>query len=91
MEKSEKMINESDLIDFFNGEYNEEYSADEVKKNVRDELKEFAKSNEVSVKAIMSAYSLFKKYKSGKNTESDITDSAVLSGIVDDYFANNNL
>lgn len=81
------MINESELIEFFDGEYGQESSADEIKKAVKDELKSYAKNINVSPKAIMSAYNLYKKYKGGKQTNEDLNDLNLLNGIIDEYFS----
>lgn len=82
------MINESELIEFFEGEYSQDISADEVKKSIREEFKSYAKEHQISLKSLNSAYTLFKRYKSGKETDSDINDAALLNGIVEEYFSN---
>ena len=53
------MINESELIEFFEGEYSQDVSADEVKKSIRDEFKFYAKEHQISLKSLNSAYNLF--------------------------------
>lgn len=82
------MINESELIEFFEGEYSQDVSADEVKKSIRDEFKFYAKDHQISLKSLNSAYNLFKRYKSGKETSTDINDAALLNDIVESYFSN---
>lgn len=82
------MINESELIEFFEGEYSQDVSADEVKKSIRDEFKFYAKEHQISLKSLNSAYNLFKRYKSGKETSTDINDAALLNDIVESYFSN---
>ena len=82
------MINESELIEFFEGEYSQDISADEVKKSIRDEFKFYAKEHQISLKSLNSAYNLFKRYKSGKETSTDINDAALLNDIVESYFSN---
>ena len=82
------MINESELIEFFEGEYSQDISADEVKKSIRDEFKFYAKEHQISLKSLNSAYNLFKRYKSGKETSTDINDTALLNDIVESYFSN---
>ena len=61
-------VNTNDLIEFFEGLYAEEEQADEIKKQIREDLKGFADQLGVGVKSLTSTYSLFKKYRSGKNT-----------------------
>ena len=82
------MINESELIEFFEGEYSQDISADEVKKSIRDEFKFYAKEHQINLKSLNSAYNLFKRYKSGKETNTDINDAALLNDIVESYFSN---
>lgn len=82
------MINESELIEFFEGEYSQDVSADEVKKSIREEFKFYAKENQISLKSLNSAYNLFKRYKSGKETSSDMNDAVLLADIVESYFSN---
>ena len=41
------MVESDKLIKFFDAEYYEEREADEIKKGIREDLKEFAKNNEV--------------------------------------------
>ena len=82
------MINESELIEFFEGEYSQDVSADEVKKSIRDEFRFYAKDHQISLKSLNSAYNLFKRYKSGKETSTDINDAALLNDIVESYFSN---
>ena len=75
------------LIKFFEAEYNLELEADEIKKGISDDLKSFAENNEVNPKAMKTAYGLFKKFRSGKNTAVECEDYAELSGIIENYFA----
>ena len=82
------MINESELIEFFEGEYSQDVSADEVKKSIRDEFRFYAKDHQISLKSLNSAYNLFKRYKSGKETSNDMNDAVLLNDIVESYFSN---
>ena len=75
------------LIKFFEAEYNLELEADEIKKGISDDIKSFAENNEVNPKAMKTAYGLFKKFRSGKNTAVECEDYAELSGIIENYFA----
>ena len=75
------------LIQFFEAEYNLELEADEIKKGISDDLKSFAENNEINPKAMKTAYGLFKKFRSGKNTAVECEDYAELSGIIENYFA----
>ena len=82
------MIDGNELIEFFEGEYSQDVSADEVKRSIRDEFKFYAKEHQISIKSLNSAYNLFKRYKSGKETSNDMNDAAVLNDIVENYFVN---
>lgn len=86
-ELKEKMIDSDKLIKFFEAEYYEELEADEIKKGISDDMKSFAENNEVSPKSIKSAYSLYKKFKSGKSTSEECSDYAEMSNIIENYFA----
>lgn len=81
------MINKDDLIKFFEAEYSQDCEAEDIKRAISDELKSFAENNDVEAKAIKSAFSLYKRYKAGKNTDKDCKDYVALSGIIEDYFA----
>jgi hypothetical protein len=80
-------VNTNDLIEFFEGLYVEEEQADEIKKQIREDLKGFADQLGVGAKSLASTYALFKKYRSGKNTNFECGEYAELSGIVEGYFA----
>ena len=81
------MIDGTKLIAFFNGLWPEDQEADEIKKGISTDLKEYAESIEVSPKAIRSAWTLFKKYKGGKNSQQDVDDYSEISGVIENYFA----
>lgn len=81
------MIDSAKLINFFEAEYCEELEADEIKKGISDDLKSFAENNQLSPKSMKSAYSLYKKFRSGKNTSEDCSDYAEMSGIIENHFA----
>lgn len=85
------MIESDKLIKFFEAEYCEEMEADEIKKGVNEDLKSFAENNELSPKSMKSAYALYKKYRSGKNTSAECSDYAEMSGIIENYFASEDL
>ena len=80
-------VNTNDLIEFFEGLYVEEEQADEIKKQIREDLKGFADQLQVGAKSLASTYALYKKYRSGKNTNFECGEYAELSGIVEGYFA----
>ena len=52
-------------------------------------VKAFAENIEADVKSVKSAYALFKKYRSGKNTQMACEDYLQLSNVVDSYFCSN--
>lgn len=84
------MINEDKLIEFYSSLYNLEEQANEIKQDVRDQLKSYASSEEISSKAINSGYNLFKRYKNGKSTQDEIDDYSAIESTIVSYFANNN-
>lgn len=84
-----KMNNVNEVIELFSNLYEEEVSADNIKKGVREDLKEFAQNNSMSIKAVSSAYALYKKYKSGKYTSEECEAISELSDAVDKYFSTN--
>jgi len=81
------MIDSEKLIKFFDALFLEDCEADEMKKGISEDLKSFAENNEINVKAIKSAFSLYKRYKSGKNTADDCADYSEMSGIIENFFA----
>lgn len=81
------MIDGDKLIRFFDAIYAEEMEADEIKKGISDDMKSFAENNEINPKAMKSAYGLYKRYKSGKNTADDCADYSEMSGIIENFFA----
>lgn len=80
-------MDEQSLIKFFEAIYGNELEADEIKKDISEQLKSFAENNEINPKAMKTAYGLFKKFRSGKNTAVECEDYAELSGIIENYFA----
>lgn len=80
-------VSVDELLKFFEIEYVEETSADEIKKGVREDLKSFAEEHEINSKAINTAYTLFKKYRSGKYTSNECDEISELSNAVDEYFS----
>ena len=83
------MIDGDKLIRFFDAIYAEEMEADEIKKGISDDMKSFAENNEINPKAMKSAYTLYKRYKSGKNTSDDCADYSEMSGIIENFFTRN--
>lgn len=83
------VLDEKQLLQFFEAEFSQEMEAEEIKKNVSEELKAFAENIEADVKSVKSAYALFKKYRSGKNTQMACEDYLQLSNVVDSYFCSN--
>lgn len=81
------MIDGTRLIELFNSLWDLEQEANEIKKDISDQLKGYAENIEISPKAIKSAWTLFKKYKGGKNTQQDVEDYSEASGIIENYFA----
>lgn len=84
-------MDEQNLIQFFEAIYGNEQEADEIKKGISEDLKSYAQNNEINPKAMKTAYALFKKFRSGKNTAVECEDYAELSGIIENYFASENL
>jgi len=84
-------MDEQNLIKFFEAIYGNEQEADEIKKGISENLKSYAQNNEINPKAMKTAYALFKKFRSGKNTAVECEDYAELSGIIENYFASENL
>lgn len=81
------MIDSNNLIAFFDAIYKEDEEANEIKKGIAEDLKSFAENNEIEPKAMKSAYALYKRYKSGKNTAKDCEDYSEMSGIIENFFA----
>lgn len=81
------MIDSNNLIAFFDAIYKEDEEANEIKKGISEDLKSFAENNEIEPKAMKSAYALYKRYKSGKNTAKDCEDYSEMSGIIENFFA----
>ena len=82
-----KMINAEQLLEFFDAEYCQEDEAIQQKKQVYDELSSYAENIGVSPKTIKTAFSLYKRYRSGKNSETDCTDYLEMSNIIEAHFA----
>ena len=81
------MMDSDKLIRFFEAEYCDEQEADDIKKGISEDMKSFAENNQISPKSLKSAYSLYKKFRSGKNTSEECSDYAELSGIIENHFA----
>ena len=84
-------MDEQNLIQFFEAIYGNEQEADEIKKGISEDLKSYAQNNEINPKSMKTDYALFKKFRSGKNTAVECEDYAELSGIIENYFASENL
>ena len=80
------MIDANQLLEFFEAEYAQDVEADELKKNISEELKGYANNIGVSPKSLKTAFSLYKKFRSGKNSNEDCSAYALMSGIVEEYF-----
>ena len=80
-------LNGNELIEFFEGVYSQEEELNKSKKGLKDDMKSFAESNSIGIKALTSAYSLFKKYRSGSNTEYECDEYTQLSNIISDHFS----
>ena len=76
-----------ELMNFFNAEYVIDQEADELKKGLRADLKSWAENHEILPKSLNSAYNLYKKYKSGKNTAFECEEYSELSGVIESYFS----
>lgn len=81
------MIDSEKLIKFFDALYLEDCEVEETKKGIQEDLKSFAENNEINPKAIKSAFTLYKRYKSGKNTAEDCNDYMEMSNIIDSFFS----
>ena len=81
------MIESDKLIEFFDAIYKEDEEANDIKKGIAEDIKSFAENNEIEPKAMKSAYALYKRYKSGKNTAKDCEDYSEMSGIIENFFA----
>ena len=84
-------MDEQNLIQFFEAIYGNEQEPDEIKKGISEDLKSYAQNNEINPKSMKTDYALFKKFRSGKNTAVECEDYAELSGIIENYFASENL
>lgn len=84
------MIDAKQLLSFFEAEYAQDVEADEIKKGISDELKAYAENIEVSPKSIKTAFSLYKKFRSGKHINEDCSDYVLMSDIIENYFASDN-
>lgn len=80
-------LNGNELIEFFEGIYSQEEELNKSKKGLKDDMKSFAEHNSIGIKALTSAYSLFKKYRSGNNTEFECDEYTQLSTMVSDHFS----
>ena len=80
-------LNDQELINFFGAIYNQDEEIREARKDLTEQLKSWADNHEIEQKAISSAYNLYKKYKSGKNSARECEDLSELSGIIENYFA----
>ena len=81
-------IDENEMMDFFEDLYAQESAADDVKKTVRNDLKDWGATHEVSGKALASAYRLYKSYASGKLKAEDTAECSELNAAVEKYFSN---
>lgn len=77
---------EDELLALFKEEYTDFEEAQEILKGIKEDLKSAAERIKVDPRAVMSAWSVFKKYASGKVTAKENSDTALLESIVVDYF-----
>lgn len=83
------MFNESKLIEFYSALVEQEEQANDIKKDIQEQLKSEASELELSPKTIKAGYALFKKYKDGKNTQVELNDYSMIEGIIMSYFSDN--
>lgn len=83
------MLNEEKLLKFYSALYNLDERASEIKQDIRDQLKSYAENEDISVKAISSGFNLYKRYKNGKSSQSEIDDYSSIENTIMSYFANN--
>ena len=81
-------IDENEMMELFEDLYAQESAADDVKKTVRNDLKAWGEEKDVSVKALTSAYRLYKSYASGKLKAEDTSECSELTSAVEKYFSN---
>lgn len=77
----------NEMLALFNALYSQEEEANDIKREVADNLKSYAEQIGTDAKNLKAAYTLYKKYASGKNFQDDCDDYAELSEIVTSHFA----
>ncbi|HRS26400.1 MAG TPA: hypothetical protein P5140_07675 [Methanofastidiosum sp.] len=83
------IISKKELLDLFQSMYETEQEAKQLKKEVNEQLSNFAESNGVSPKALREAFSMFKAFRAGKVSSHD-EDYFSLMNIIEEYFAKGN-
>lgn len=83
------MIEGQKLISFYAALADQEAEAEDIKKDIAEQLKSQAFNIEISPKAMRSGYNLFKKYRNGKSTQNEIDDYTEVENIVTTFFVTN--
>lgn len=81
-----QMIEGQKLINFYAALSEQEAEADEIKKDISEQLKSQASAIEISPRAMKAGYNLFKKYKNGKSTQNEIDDYTEVENIITTFF-----
>lgn len=81
------MIDAKQLLEFFEAEYCQEEEAVQQKKQVYEELSAYADNIGVNPKTLKTAFSLYKKYRNGKNSDTDCTEYLEISNIIEEHFS----
>lgn len=81
-----KMIEGQKLINFYAALADQEAEADEIKKDISEQLKSQASNIEISPKAMKAGYNLYKKYRNGKSTQNEIDDYTEVENIITTFF-----
>lgn len=81
------IISKDEIINLFEGVFDQEEQAAEIKRDAVEDLKTYSERNELELKSLKQAYALYKKYRSGKMKVSDDMYFE-LSSLVEDHFIN---
>ncbi len=79
------IISKKELLNLYQHCHDEQSKASVINKEVNEDLKNFAKDNEINVKAVKAGYKMFQTYKKGTINPND-DDFAEIAVIVDDAF-----
>lgn len=80
------IISKSELKDLYESVFERQESIKEINSEITEDLKGYAETNELELKAVKEGYKLYKKYRSGKLDPEDSGYFEIIDA-VEEFFA----